>query len=303
MFRFFFVSIALCVSLVAKDFRVAAYNVENLFDMQYNASEYKEYIPNAKSGWTQDMYNKKLSNLAKVIAVIDADIIALSEVESKQALYDLNEALGVKKYPYIFIQKTRANIKNALLSRYKIQKSKEHFVKGFSRSISELSLLVEQNELKLYLNHWPSYNFANESRLEYVKVLQKILKKKDEYIILGDLNSPLQIQKDGWGIGVNELVKNTQSLNLWLELTPQKRYSHVYKSNKKALDHIILSSNMQDGKKIEYKPKSFGVFAPDFVLDAKKRPYRWQISNSGKGKHLGDGFSDHLAIYADFSIY
>ena len=51
------------------EFKVASYNVENLFDMQYNGTEYKEYIPNnentlkynsIKNQW-QEVYGNQLS--------------------------------------------------------------------------------------------------------------------------------------------------------------------------------------------------------------------------------------------------
>ena len=66
--------------------KIATYNIENLFDLKKNGHEYNEYIPNTKSNWNRKNYKIKLNNLSKVITEIDADILALQEIESIQAL-------------------------------------------------------------------------------------------------------------------------------------------------------------------------------------------------------------------------
>lgn len=302
IFRFLFLYFFLFSSLFAKEFRVATYNVENLFDLEFSKKEYKEYIPFGKSGWDKKMFSRKIQNLSQVIKDIDADIIALQEVESLSALHELNKALKEKKYPYVYIQKSNSNIKNALLSRYEIKRVNEHHVKGFSRTISEVFLNIFGKELVVYLNHWPSYKYANESRIRYVKTLQNAYKDKKEYIILGDFNAPYEIQKEGWGESVSLLNKDKNNYNLWQDLPKNKRYSHVYGKSKKALDHIIVSRSMLDKKDIDYKKGQFFKFEKEYLLTGKKNPKRWQISQKGKGKHMGDGFSDHLALFAEFEL-
>ena len=69
--------------------KIASYNVENLFDLNYNGHEYEQYIPNTSWKWNRDTYRKKLKNISKVIVDMDPDIIALQEIESLQALKDL----------------------------------------------------------------------------------------------------------------------------------------------------------------------------------------------------------------------
>ena len=45
---------------------IAFYNVENLFDLVENGSDYKEYKPNKKSKWNQKNFNIKINNVLKV---------------------------------------------------------------------------------------------------------------------------------------------------------------------------------------------------------------------------------------------
>ncbi len=73
--------------------RIATYNVENLFDLQRSGNEYAEYIPNTRWKWNVKNYRKKLKNIARVIRDIHPDIIGLQEIESPQALRDLQTEL------------------------------------------------------------------------------------------------------------------------------------------------------------------------------------------------------------------
>ncbi len=66
--------------------KIATYNVENLFDMKRSGWEYKEYIPNTVSEWNQKNFDIKVKHTARTIKDINADIIALQEIESLDAL-------------------------------------------------------------------------------------------------------------------------------------------------------------------------------------------------------------------------
>jgi len=96
-------------STEAKTFKVVSYNVENLFDLTGDGTEYLEYIPNTGYGWTRDMANIKYTNIAGVIKDLGGDVVALQEVESKKALITLRDRLrdfGVD-YPYLEIADSR----------------------------------------------------------------------------------------------------------------------------------------------------------------------------------------------------
>ena len=71
-----YILLLLPLLLYSKPFKIASYNVQNLFDMHYDGSEYIEYIPN-KHNWIEDIAGIKLNHTAEVICDIEADIIAL----------------------------------------------------------------------------------------------------------------------------------------------------------------------------------------------------------------------------------
>ncbi|HNW66460.1 MAG TPA: endonuclease, partial [Aliarcobacter cryaerophilus] len=84
--------------LNAQDFKIASYNVENFFDLSYDKTEYDEYIPNNKSLWNQRNFNIKLENIIKVIEDLDADIIALQEIENENLIKLLKQKLPQYSY-------------------------------------------------------------------------------------------------------------------------------------------------------------------------------------------------------------
>jgi endonuclease/exonuclease/phosphatase family metal-dependent hydrolase len=292
----------------ALEFKVANYNVENLFDARWQGGEYEEYVPGNKHGWNEDMLRLKINHLSRVIGDIDADIIALEEVENEAVLERLNKALGDKAYPYVFYpkKKERVTIETALLSRFPIEKTQTFWLPDQARGIHKITLRIENFMLDVYANHWPAYKEREDERLVYAKTLHNLLEKEknQEYIVLGDFNSPYEERKGHWGMGLVTFLKagnkNAPLYNLWYELPQNKRYSHSYGREKETLDHIMIPKSLLDHQKIDYVKQSMKVFMPSYLLDEKGNPNRWQISDRGRGKHLGDGYSDHLPITAIF---
>ena len=126
----------------AQDFKVASYNVENLFDVKHDGTEYNEYIPNNKSNWNKKTYTIKLQNISKVINELDSDILALQEIESKKALNDLIRFSPQYKYSS-FIKNKESSVGLALISKYPIINSKKITIrsnKNFLRPIKLVSV-------------------------------------------------------------------------------------------------------------------------------------------------------------------
>ena len=304
-------------------FRVVTYNVENLFDLRKSGNEYRDYQPFAKSKWNNTTLRIKTQNLAKVIKDIDGDIIALQEVESLHALKILNQRL---KYPYYAIAKASYSpVKVALLSRFPIKNTRSILVNPKFRHIFKATVMIKDNPLTLYINHWPSKRHREQKRIPYANRLKKeLLHHKLPFLVLGDLNSHYnERQLINKKTGINEVLSTTirqknqyqfttldllrdsssfMLYNLWLELPKKRRYNYQYKRKNYTMDHILIGKALIDNKGIEYIPNSFGVFIPDYLLRSKGRIYRWQ--QRGKNRtHIGKGFSDHLPIYADFKLF
>ncbi len=76
---------------------VAFYNLENLFDTENDPLTYDDdRTPDGKDHWTEEIYQDKLKNMAKVMAEIGAEvsgntpaIIGVCETENRKVLEDL----------------------------------------------------------------------------------------------------------------------------------------------------------------------------------------------------------------------
>lgn len=118
----------LTLTLNANTFSIASYNVENFFDLNEDNNEYSEFIPNTKSNWNQNTFDLKVNNLVKVLKDIDADIIALQEIENRELMQLLVKKLPNYKY-YSFIKYPDSAIGVGFLSKIKIKENKHLDVK------------------------------------------------------------------------------------------------------------------------------------------------------------------------------
>ena len=330
-----FISLCCITSIEAKTFKVATYNLENLFDLTRDGTEYREYIPNTDYGWTKEIANIKYTNIARVMKDLGGDIVALQEVESKKALIALLHKLkdfGVD-YPYLEIADLKATpVKCAVLSKFPIVEKEEIPVDNkIARNILKITLDIDGNRLILFINHWKSKRGPESMRIAYAKKLKREIDKLKEdvdFILIGDFNSNYNEYKtfrnsgrlnDTDGItGINHIlrtIKDSQMVNekmltkqdandylynLWLEVSKRRRWSYNFFGKKGSPDNIIVSKGLYDNKGISYSDNSFNKFQANYLFK-RKAVYRWQRAKRGKGRHLGRGYSDHLPIFAYFS--
>jgi len=285
--------------------RVASYNLENLFDLKFDGTEYPQYIPNTHN-WNRKSLNIKLKNLSEVICEIDADIIGLQEVENLNALKLLQKSLKYYgcEYRYSAITKKPTSATQvALLSRYRIENSKSIRVpKRGARDILEVKLLIGKNPLFIFVNHWSSKRGGEVSFLS-AKVLRDELKRfrEKEYILLGDFNSNYNEERLATILNsANRLcwLSKDEHYNLWYELPIYQRWSYNFYGKKEGLDSILIPTTLLDRKNIDYIKDSFSRFKPKYLFHKRGYILRWRYKN---GKHIGVGYSDHLPIYANFS--
>jgi exonuclease III len=322
------------VTLNANTFSIASYNVENLFDLNKDGNEYSEFIPDTKANWNEENFNIKINNLTKVIKDLDADIIALQEIENRELMQLLLKKLPNYKY-YSFIKYPDSAIGIGFLSKIKIKENKNLDVKvrnKIYRPILETTFVHENIEFKVFNNHWPSKASAESYRVKYAKNLQErvtLLPEDYDYILIGDFNSDyneMQTFKtnhklnNSRGItGINQILntviddkfvtyddilKNEKRVhyNLWLDIPTNERFSSKYKGGNVTPDNILISPALFDTKKVSYIPNSFTVFKPNYLYE-NNIVKRWQMNeNTLNTSHKGEGFSDHLPIYAKFSV-
>ena len=311
--------------------KVATYNVDNLFDLRKNGNEYKEYIPYTKSNWNLKTFVAKLKNLSKVICEMDADILALQEVESLEALKELRMQLKRNGlyYPYFKIaSRKNTTVKVAIFSKIPFVYTKELYV-GHSkkyRNILEAKFKVGKNNLYVFVNHWKAKSGAESNRIVSAKVLRKRISQigyDKNIIILGDLNSHYEeyitfkrkrrLNDTNSKTAINHILqtldKKTKAsvgsyadvvfYNLWYDVDKANRYTYIYRGKKDVLDNILISKSLLNQTNLHYKFNSFQAFKRDYLFKGKYI-YRWQTTYGRVRVHKAKGFSDHLPVMADF---
>ena len=319
-FLAFFFSFALGDTVL----KIATYNVENLFDLEKTKFRYEEYKPNGKSLWNHKHYRIKLQNIAKVIADIDADIIALQEVGSLKALKDLRAE--VKKqglyYQYFSISsKKKTVIQVAILSKIPFVYSKDLVVTSSYkyRNILETKFRINNKELYIFTNHWKAKSGPESMRIVSAKKLRSRVEQiglDKNIIMLGDFNSDYEEyikfkrkrkHNDTYGkTGINHILQTIHQgkdnlYNLWYDEESEKRYSYIFKRKKEALDNIIVTQPLLHSNGISYIEGSITNFSKPYLFK-KKQINRWQMSYGRVKKHKGKGYSDHLPVLAKFLI-
>lgn len=321
------------IFLNAQNLKIASYNVENFFDLNKDKSDYKEYIPNSSTLWNQRNFNIKLNNILKVLNDLNADIIALQEIENESLMKLLKKNLPQYSY-YSFTKYQNSSVGLGFLSKIPIKSSSSLNVKfsnAIYRPILESTFQIDNIEFKIFNNHWPSKRASENHRIKYAKTLYdrvKTLPNDYDYIILGDLNSNYnefetfkgdkKLNQTAGLTGINHILKTTVDdkyvvladilnynfkvhYNLWLDLKTPLRFSTKFRNQNNTPDNIIIPPALFDNKNLSYILNSFEVFKPNYLFFDNK-VYRWQMSNEKISKHKGAGFSDHLPVFAYFSI-
>ncbi len=288
--------------LFSKQFSIATYNVQNLFDLKYDGTEYKEFDLRDVKSWNKTKLNQKIQNTVKVINDLDADILGLQEIENQNSLNLLLSHLPQYQYSY-FHKESNSAIGVAVIS--KIKPTQTNYIKieskqPYTRPILQLTYKIEDKLFNVYINHWKSKRTPESTRIDYAYSLKQQLKKIDsklDYIIMGDLNSnydeKMTFQNDDelndtYGItGINDILNSDESMvNLWSELNIFDRFSYIYKGNKTTPDNILISKNLFDNQGISYVNDSFKVYKPTYLFD--------------NGKINRKQYSDHLPLIALF---
>ena len=236
----------------ADSFRIATWNVRNLFDDIDS--------PNDDEVLSAQEYRLKLSELADVLNGLKADFVALEEVENLQALQALNQRL-THPYPQLGLiegNDQQRGIDVCFLSRLPIKKVRSHLRHdlpdlpdisrhySFSRDCLEVQLDSEPG-LTILVNHFKSQRgdkkrSATKRRAQSLGVLEIVggISKANPgqaLLVLGDLND----SHDSWS--VQPLFE--ELMDPFATLPSKKRVTHRFRGSGLQLDHILLNEQAQ----------------------------------------------------------
>ena len=296
--------------------RIGTLNVENLF-ARYNFR--KKITPVKDDGFSIndiafDLYNEDSKKItAQLIKLMDADILALQEVEDLQVLdrFSAKYLRGMDYKHRILVDGFNARkIDVALLSKYPIvhlrsyrnERNSRNTSWLFSRDCLEVDVDVDGSILRLYINHFKSMiggrKQTKEKRKEQVKKVSEIIDEnwadaeyKGDYIVLGDFND-----YPGVGTSLNKLIKNPHLENVIMRLKKDDRWTHYWAggSQYSQLDYILLSKDLAENNP-EAKPE---VFRQGLPLRAASYSGE-RIKGVGENKPKA---SDHAGVVIDLKL-
>ena len=320
--------------LPAKDpprLTVIFYNTENLFDtVDDPATADDAFTPSGAKAWTRERYEKKLEDLARVIAGVvpkgHPAIIGLAEVENRQVLEDLVHTGKLKKADYGIVHEDspdRRGIDVALLYDPAMFRYLSHRAirisfprdTGKVRDILYVKGRADGEMLHIFVNHWKSRHggirATEQMRVYTAVVLRRAVdsilnfEPQAKILIMGDLNdeptnmSVMQIlmaANKRKNIGPRDLYNLMYDLH---NLHDTGTYS--YKGTWLMLDQIILSYPFLSDRSGWHTGYTGGhIFSQEGMLYENPKAGRLVPNRTYGGKNYFGGISDHLPVYCTF---
>jgi predicted extracellular nuclease len=315
-----------------QNFKIMCYNVENYFDcVDDSLTDDAEYLPTGMRGWNNTKYQKKQSNIGKVIVAIGGweapALVGFCEIESEKCLFDLTRYSGLKNLRYKYLHHESADARGvdvALLYQPSMFKPfhneaiKIDFPQAPTSKTRDIlfasGVIPTGDTLHVFVCHFPSRlggELESEERRMFVAsvIRSKVdslfaAKTNPNIVIMGDFNdyptnkSMLEVLK---AIPLNDSISSHELYNLMYKLHAEGKGSNKHNGEWGALDQIIISGNLLNSKqKIYAKPTDAHFFDAAFLLEDDKTFLGKQPFRTYVGMKYQEGFSDHLPVYADF---
>ena len=312
---------------------IAFYNVENLFDTEDDPITYDDdRTPNGKDHWTEEIYQDKLKNMAKVISEIGADvtknapaIIGVAEIENRRVLEDLANQVVLLPKDYGIVHydsPDRRGIDVALLYQKSlfrpVSTSKHELIlydndddkkRVFTRDQLLVSGHLDGDLIHVIVNHWPSRS-GGEARSRYKREQAAALNKKiidslfaiDPYakiITMGDLNDDpdnTSVTKVLKAKSDKEKTDLKELYNPMASMAKKGIGSLAYRDSWNLFDQIIISDELLKDDYSTYRFYKAGVFNKNYLMNPRGRYKGYPYRSFANGAYTG-GYSDHFPVY------
>lgn len=319
-------------SLEAGTFKVMQYNTENFFDTTFDeGTDDFTYLPLAVKktmpghaekcrsmgqpysaaclnlDWNENIFESKIKNIAQVIRAFDdtgmgPDIVVMQEIENINVLNQLVDrglqGMGFKHIALIEGDDTRG-IDIGVISKYPITSSRRYSIflagkKLNTRGITEVSLKVNDINVVVFGNHWPSQNNPASHRIESAKVLEKasVNREADLIVAMGDFNTLPKDSPYPYAYLNSFTDTEIEARKLNQKLNPG---THYFRGEWSSLDKIFVHKN----SKIKTEYSTFDIIVRPFKM--KTDPKTGDIVPRRFEPKSGKGYSDHLPLGVSFS--
>lgn len=318
-----------------KDFKIHAiafYNLENLFDTINDPLKFDESSPimelKANKG---DAYQKKIKNMAKVIADIGNEvtnnapaIIGVSEIENEVVLEDLisSPLLADKNYGIVHYHSPDARgIDVALLYQKNIftpTATSSHELKIndadtrkriYTRDQLLVSGYLDGELIYIMVNHWPSRS-GGEAKSKYNRIAAAKLSKHlvdslqtnnpyAKIFIMGDFNdnpNNTSIKKELRTQRNKEKVGFKGIYNPFENFFKDGLGTTAYRDSWSLFDQIMVTKPLLENNFTSYQFYKAGIFNKDYLITSKGTYKGYPYRSWADGGFSG-GYSDHFPVY------
>ena len=311
---------------------IAFYNVENLFDYEADPIIFDEdFTPEGRNKWTKEGYEHKLSQLAKVISEIGADvagtspaIIGVSEIENRRVLEDLANQAQLVTHDYGIVHQDspdRRGIDVALLYKKKLftptnfhahelvlYDAQDRSKRIYTRDQLLVSGMLDGEMIHIIVNHWPS-RYGGEERSRPNRLKAAALNKKimdslfsiDPYakiITMGDYND------DPTNHSIKEVLKTKnrrdgmkikELYNPFEDMHRKGMGTLAYRDAWNLFDQIMFTTELAKKDYSSYRFYRAGIFNKKY-LQTPRGQYKGYPYRSFVNGYTG-GYSDHFPVY------
>lgn len=312
---------------------VAFYNVENLFDhFDDPKTRDDDRTPEGRDRWTEEIFEMKLANTAKVIADVGSDvtgsapaIIGLSEVENRYVVERLVNSPTLKKYNYgiaHFESPDERGIDVCLLyrkSKFTLLRAKKHFLslydsdgdRDYTRDQLVVSGLLDNELIYVIVHHWPSRS-GGQASSEPKRIAAGELNRKTvdsirainpmaKIINMGDFNDDPNNKSVEDALGAvgdrEDVLDNTTFYNPMMSFYKKGIGTSCYRDKWNVLDQVHVSPSLLKKTETDWYFWKAGIFNPPYLFNKKGRYKGYPFRSFAGGKFTG-GYSDHFPVYA-----
>lgn len=297
--------------------RIAFYNVESLYDtLVAPGAADRAWTPRGERQWNTERYRTKIGHIARVIDDLDADLIAVAEVENESVVRDLMYAMR-SDYNYIHRDSRDRRGMDIVLfykgSLFFPHRAGLHRGSGPGRQPLVVEGELDGMPLVLITCHQPSMlNRSSDRRKAFAGLRAAVdsvraARPQAALIVLGDFNAapdasdpvrllsvvPFPVRRaDTLSDGADVLLSPFFALS-------RKGYgSYVYRDRRCLYDHMLLSPSLVAGNSKYRYGGSCGIFVRDYMVHREGRSRGYPL-RTFRGQNYIGGYSDHLPVFLD----
>lgn len=307
---------------------IGFYNLENLFDTENDPNKNDEqFLPEGDYQWTPERYQKKLENMASVICLIGQEygglvVLGVSEVENQRVLEDLVATdklkplnLGVCHHD----SPDRRGVDVAYLyskDRFKILDTNAFPVTTpedpnfITRDHFLMTGVIDGSDtVHFIVMHWPSKLGGEKRSMPKRAAAAQVARHIADSILatnidanivfMGDFNDNPTAKSMKEYLKPKNKIKDVERGDLFNPMWKMFQDgigTYAYHDTWDVIDQIVISSNLVNPTRNNYKYVEAKVFRKNFMLTQTGSYIGYPFRTYAGGAYQG-GYSDHFPVY------